>query len=67
MRSEINPMPLLRRLAAGGRASWRCRWWRGAASRSIMRAWSFGAPLEAGVWGIRAAAGRGAGGRFPTF
>jgi 5-formyltetrahydrofolate cyclo-ligase len=52
MRSEINPMPLLRRLAAGG-AELALPVVVGRGKPLIMRAWSFGAPLEAGVWGIR--------------
>jgi 5-formyltetrahydrofolate cyclo-ligase len=52
MRSEINPMPLLRRLAAEG-AALALPVVAGRGKPLIMRAWSFGAPLEAGVWGIR--------------
>jgi 5-formyltetrahydrofolate cyclo-ligase len=52
MRSEINPMPLLRRIAADG-AGLALPVVAGRGKPLIMRAWSFGAPLEAGVWGIR--------------
>jgi 5-formyltetrahydrofolate cyclo-ligase len=52
MKSEFNPVPLMRRLAsAGARLALPA-----VASRGrplIMRDWSFGAPLTAGVWGIR--------------
>ncbi len=52
MRSEINPMPLLRRLAGDG-AELALPVVAGRGKPLIIRAWSFGAPLEAGVWGIR--------------
>jgi 5-formyltetrahydrofolate cyclo-ligase len=52
MKSEINPLPLLRKLQeAGASLALPC-----IASRGkplIMRAWQFGAPLSAGQWGIR--------------
>jgi 5-formyltetrahydrofolate cyclo-ligase len=52
MRSEFNPVPLMRRLAdAGARLALPAVAGRGRPL--IMRAWSFGAPLAAGVWGIR--------------
>ena len=52
MRSEFNPVPLMRRLAdAGARLALPVVAGRG--KPLIMRAWSFGAPLTAGVWGIR--------------
>lgn len=52
MRSEINPMPLLKRLAAAG-ARLALPVVAGRGRPLIMRAWEFGAPLDAGVWGIR--------------
>jgi 5-formyltetrahydrofolate cyclo-ligase len=52
LKSEISPLPLLRRLAgAGARLALPVVVGRG--KPLIMRAWSFGAPLVAGVWGIR--------------
>jgi 5-formyltetrahydrofolate cyclo-ligase len=52
MKTEINPIPLLRKLAdAGASLALPC-----IASRGkplIMRAWNFGAPLASGQWGIR--------------
>src|SRR6185295_11029106 len=52
MKSEFNPVPLMRRLAdAGARLALPVVAGRG--KPLIMRAWSFGAPLTAGVWGIR--------------
>jgi 5-formyltetrahydrofolate cyclo-ligase len=52
MRSEINPMPLLRKLHAAG-AGLALPAVAGRECPLIMRAWAFGAPLESGVWGIR--------------
>jgi 5-formyltetrahydrofolate cyclo-ligase len=52
MKSEFNPVPLMRRLADGG-ASLALPVVAGRGKPLIMRAWSFGAPLAAGVWGIR--------------
>ena len=52
LKTEINPLPLMRKLAAAGARS-RCRWWPAVASRSIMRSYAFGQPLNEGVWGIR--------------
>lgn len=52
MKSEINPLPLLKRLAADG-AKLALPVVAGRGKPLIMRAWEFGAPLEAGVWGIR--------------
>jgi 5-formyltetrahydrofolate cyclo-ligase len=52
MKSEINPVPLMRKLADAGAALALPV----VASRGkplIMRAWRFGEPLAAGVWGIR--------------
>jgi len=52
LKSEINPLPLLRKLEALGA-------WialpvvAGRGQPLIMRQWSWGAPLGAGVWGIR--------------
>lgn len=52
IRSEISPLPLLRRLAAGG-AGLALPVIAGRGQPLTMRAWTFGAPLAAGVWGIR--------------
>ncbi len=52
MKSEINPLPLLRSLAAAG-ARLALPVVAGPGEPLIMRAWAFGAPLIAGVWGIR--------------
>jgi 5-formyltetrahydrofolate cyclo-ligase len=52
MRSEINPVPLLRRLAAAG-ARFALPVVAGRGKPLVMRAWAFGDPLRAGVWGIR--------------
>ena len=52
LRSEINPLPLLRRLAdAGARLALPVVVGRG--HPLVFRAWAFGAPLGCGVWGIR--------------
>jgi 5-formyltetrahydrofolate cyclo-ligase len=52
MRTEISPIPLLRKLSeAGARLALPCIVGRG--HPLIMRAWDFGAPLESGQWGIR--------------
>ena len=52
MRSEINPMALLKRLAAeGAKLALPVVARRG--KPLIMRVWEFGAPLDTGVWGIR--------------
>ena len=52
MKSEINPIPLMRALAnAGARLALPVV--AGKGKPLIMRAWEFGAPLAAGVWGIR--------------
>src|SRR5258708_1325215 len=52
LKSEISPLPLLRRLAgAGGSLALPVVLGRG--QPLVMRAWSFGAPLVSGVWGIR--------------
>ena len=52
LKSEISPLPLLRRLADAG-ASLALPAVLGRGQPLIMRAWSFGAPLVSGVWGIR--------------
>lgn len=52
MKSEINPLPLMKRLAgAGAQLALPCIAGRG--KPLIMRAWHFGSPLKAGQWGIR--------------
>lgn len=52
MRSEINPVPLMRAFArAGARLALPVVVGRG--KPLVMRAWDFGVPLTAGVWGIR--------------
>ncbi len=52
LKSEISPLPLLRRLANAG-ASLALPVVIGRGQPLVMRAWSFGAPLVSGVWGIR--------------
>jgi 5-formyltetrahydrofolate cyclo-ligase len=52
MKSEINPMPLLRKLADAG-AHLALPVIAGRGRPLSMRAWHFGAPLKAGQWGIR--------------
>jgi 5-formyltetrahydrofolate cyclo-ligase len=52
MKSEINPLPLMRKLAAAG-ACLALPVVGGRGKPLIMRAWGFGEPLAAGVWGIR--------------
>jgi 5-formyltetrahydrofolate cyclo-ligase len=52
MKSEINPLPLLKQLAAQG-VQLALPVVAGRGKPLIMRAWEFGAPLAAGVWGIR--------------
>ena len=52
MKTEVNPLPLLRKLAdAGAQIALPCIAGRG--KLLIMRAWTFGGPLKAGQWGIR--------------
>lgn len=52
VKSEISPLPLLRRLAeAGAVLALPVITTRG--QPLAMRAWSFGAPLVSGIWGIR--------------
>jgi len=50
--SEISPLPLLRRFADAG-AGLALPVVAGRGRPLTMRAWSFGAPLVSGVWGIR--------------
>jgi 5-formyltetrahydrofolate cyclo-ligase len=52
LRSEISPLPLMRRCADAG-AALALPVVVGRGKPLIMRAWSFGAPLRSGVWGIR--------------
>jgi 5-formyltetrahydrofolate cyclo-ligase len=52
MKSEINPLPLMRRLAAAG-AQLALPVIAGRGKPLIMRAWKFGDALKAGQWGIR--------------
>jgi 5-formyltetrahydrofolate cyclo-ligase len=52
MKTEVNPLPLLRKFAAAGaRLALPCIAGRG--KPLIMRAWDFGDPFKAGQWGIR--------------
>jgi 5-formyltetrahydrofolate cyclo-ligase len=52
LKSEISPLPLLRRLADAG-AQLALPVVVGRGQPLVMRAWSLGAPLTSGVWGIR--------------
>ncbi|MGH6728364.1 MAG: 5-formyltetrahydrofolate cyclo-ligase [Pseudolabrys sp.] len=52
LRSEVNPIPLLRKLADAG-AQLALPVVQGRGKPLIMRAWRFGAPLKSGQWGIR--------------
>jgi 5-formyltetrahydrofolate cyclo-ligase len=52
MKSEINPLPLMRKLGDAG-AQLALPAIAGRGHPLIMRAWSFGAPLKNGQWGIR--------------
>ena len=52
LKSEINPIPLMRKLADAG-AQLALPVVAGRGKPLVMRAWSFGAPLASGVWGIR--------------
>ena len=52
MKSEINPIPLMRKLADAG-ATLALPVVAGKGRPLIMRAWSVGEPLASGVWGIR--------------
>ncbi len=51
-KSEINPIPLLRKLSDAG-AQLALPAIAGRGLPLIMRAWHFGAPLASGQWGIR--------------
>jgi 5-formyltetrahydrofolate cyclo-ligase len=53
LKSEINPLPLMRKLADKG-ARLALPVVAGRGEPLIMRAFAFGDPLVAGVWGIRA-------------
>ena len=50
--NEINPLPLMRKLAGQG-ARLALPVVAGRGKPLVMRAWAFGEPLAAGVWGIR--------------
>ena len=52
LKSEINPLPLMKTLAGGGRGAGAAED-RRARQAAVMRAWLWGAPLDAGQWGIR--------------
>ena len=52
LKSEINPLPLMRKLAEKG-ARLALPVVAGRGKPLIMREWVFGEPLAAGVWGIR--------------
>ncbi len=52
MKTEINPLPLMQRLAQAG-ASLALPKIAGRGRPLLMRAWQWGAPLDAGQWGIR--------------
>jgi len=52
LKSEINPVPLMRAFAAAG-AQLALPVVAGKGRPLTMRAWSFGEPLNSGVWGIR--------------
>jgi len=52
LKSEINPVPLMRAFAAAG-AGLALPVVAGRGKPLTMRAWDFGAPLVSGVWGIR--------------
>jgi 5-formyltetrahydrofolate cyclo-ligase len=52
LKSEINPLPLLQKLAEAG-ARLALPTIAGRGKPLIMRAWQFGAPLDRGQWGIR--------------
>ncbi len=52
MKSEINPVPLMRKLADAG-AQLALPAVAGRGRPLAMRVWNFGEPLVAGVWGIR--------------
>ncbi len=52
LKSEINPLPLLRKLSDAG-AHLALPVVQGRGQPLIMRAWKFGDPFKAGQWGIR--------------
>jgi 5-formyltetrahydrofolate cyclo-ligase len=52
LKSEINPLPLMRKLAEAG-AELALPVVSGKGQPLIMRGWTFGGPLASGVWGIR--------------
>jgi len=52
LKSEINPLPLMRKLAGQG-ARLALPIVAGRGKSLIMREWNFGEPLATGVWGIR--------------
>jgi 5-formyltetrahydrofolate cyclo-ligase len=52
MRTELNPLPLMKALAEAG-AQLALPKIAGRGKPLIMRAWQWGAPLDAGQWGIR--------------
>lgn len=52
LKSEIDPLPLMRRLAAAG-AGLALPVVAGKGLPLIMHAWDLGAPLVSGIWGIR--------------
>jgi 5-formyltetrahydrofolate cyclo-ligase len=52
LKSEINPVPLMRAFAAAG-ARLALPVVAGRGKPLVMRAWAFGEPLVSGVWGIR--------------
>jgi 5-formyltetrahydrofolate cyclo-ligase len=52
LKSEINPLPLMRKLAGAG-ASLALPVVAGRGKPLIMRGWKWGEPLVGGVWGIR--------------
>jgi len=52
MKSELNPVPLMRKLADAG-AQLALPVVAGRGKPLIMRAWGFGEKLDSGVWGIR--------------
>jgi 5-formyltetrahydrofolate cyclo-ligase len=52
MKTEINPIPLMRKLAEAG-AQLVLPTIAGRGKPLIMRAWNFGDPFKAGQWGIR--------------
>lgn len=52
MKNEIDPLPLMKKLAHGG-ARLALPVIAGRAKPLVMRAWNFGDPLGSGIWGIR--------------